>query len=505
MALRTPEEFRDSLRDDRTVYFQGERVRDVTAHPVLRIGVESAAVDYQIAEDPDNRHFAVVPGPDGQPSSRFFLAPRNSDDLLKRHLLIEAGSRICFGFPPFAKEGGSDALNTAALVSKKVDQQFGTGYHGRVEEFRRYLQQNDLSVAITMTDPKGDRSLRPSQQADKDLYLRMVAERRDGVVVRGAKAHITSSPYTNELFVLPCRQMTETDRDYAVAFAIPANSPGVKMIVSATAATPVRLMDHPVSSSYHIIESLVVFEDVFVPHERLFLKREWQYAGLAAHLFATYHRVTAAAYKYPFAELLVGAAKLMAEYNGLDRMSHIRDKLSWLVTYAETIRALTRAACMNPVEDRDTGMVYPDPILGNAAKFYFADNYHHCVKLVQDIAGGIVATVPSEEDYLNPETRPLLDKYLRGAADVPAEHRLRVIKLVKDLVASDMGGYWEVTSIHAEGSLAAQRLAVYGSADFPRYESAAKRAARIHDGTAGVYSGLGCWRDEESRNPKPKT
>lgn len=498
MGLRTADEFRQSLRDGRIVYFRGERVEDVTAHPVLRIGVESAAVDYQIAEQAEYRDFALTYTDDGRLVSRFFLAPRNADDLLKRHLLIETGSRICFGFPPFAKEGGTDALNAAAILSKKVDKQFGTGYHERVENFRRYLADRDLSVAIAMTDPKGERSLRPFEQADRDLYLRIVAERKGGIVVRGAKAHITSSPYTNELFVLPCRSMTEADRDYAVAFAVPANAPGVKMIASATAAAPWGTLDHPVSSSYHIIESLVVFEDVFVPEERVFLKGEWQYAGLAAHLFANYHRVTAAAYKYPFAELMVGAAKLIAEYNGLEQIAHIRDKLSWLAIYAETIRALSRAACANPVEDPDTGIVYPDPILGNAAKFYFADNYHQAVKLVQDIAGGIVVTAPWEEDYRNPETRPLLEKYLRGKPDVPAEHRFRAIKLIKDLVASELGGYWEVTSIHAEGSLAAQRLAVYGAADFSRYKSAAKRAARIRDGSDTLYSRLWCWRDSET-------
>jgi 4-hydroxybutyryl-CoA dehydratase / vinylacetyl-CoA-Delta-isomerase len=498
MALRTPDEFRQSLRDGRSLYFRGERVADVTAHPVLRVGVESAAVDYQIAETPEYQDFAVVFDKDGQPSSRFFQAPRTADDLLKRHQLIETGSRICFGFPPFAKEGGSDALNAAAIVTSRVDKQFGTKYYERVEQFRRDVQDGDLSVAIAMTDVKGDRSLRPSEQADKDLYVRIVAEHLEGIVVRGAKAHITSSPYTNELLVLPCRNLTEADKDYAVAFTIPANAPGVKLIVSDTAASDRDLLDHPVSGSYHIIESLVVFEDVFVPFERVFLKREWQMAGLAAHMFANYHRMTAAAYKYPFAELLVGTAKLIAEYSGLDRITHIRDKLAWLVTYAETIRGLSRAACVNPARDEDTDMVYPDPVLGNAAKFYFAENYHQAVKLAQDIAGGIVVTTPSERDYQNVEIRPLIEKYLSGKAGVPAEYRIKAIKLIKDLVASDLGGYWEVTSIHAEGSLAAQRLAIYGSADFARYRSAAKRAARIEYAGDTIYNALGCWRDEKA-------
>ena len=495
MGLRTPEEFRQSLRDGRSVHFQGRRVEDVTADPVLRIGVESAAVDYQLAEQMEYRGFAVIDGPDGRPSSRFFHPPTNAADLLARHRLIETGSRVCFGFPPFAKEGGTDGLNATAILAARVDAERGTRYAERVAAYRRFLQDRDLSIAIAMTDVKGDRSRRPSEQADPDLYVRIAEERPDGIVLRGAKAHITSSPYTNELLVMPCRSLSAADRDYAVVCAVPANAPGLTMIVGDTAASAASILDRPVSGSYHIIESLVVFDGVFVPAERVFLKGEWEYAGLAAQTFATCHRMTAAAYKYPFVELLVGAAKLMAEANGLDRVAHVRDKLAWLTTYAETIRALSLAACSSPAQDALSGLVTPDPILGNAAKFYFADNYHQAVRHVQDVAGGILVTAPSSADYESAETGPLVRKYLAGNAAMPSDHRFRLIKLVKDLVASDLGGYWEVTTIHAEGSLAAQRLAVYGAADFSRYRSAARRAARIQNPADPLYNALGCWKD----------
>lgn len=478
MALRSPEAFRQSLRDDRVVYFRGERVKDVTQHPVLRIGVETAAVDYQISEDPNCQGFAVVQLEDGEPVSRYLVPPRNAEDLLKRRQLVEAGSRICFGFPPFAKEGGTDALHAIAITTQRVDKALGTQYAPRVAAFRRHLQQGDLSLAIAMTDVKGDRSLRPFEQADPDLYLRKVKESRDGIVVRGAKAHITSAPYTNEILVLPTRTMTEADRDYALAFALPVTTPGLTIIARPTGA-PGGPDEYPVSSRADIIEGLVVFEDVFIPWERVFLNGEWQFAGLATHMFANFHRVTASAYKYPFAELLVGAALLMAEANGIDRIPHVREKIAWLVYYAETIAALSRAACEHPVVDADSGIAYPDPILGNAAKFFFADNYHQVVKMIQDIGGGILVTAPSTQDYENPALRPLIEKYLAGKAEVPASQRLRVIKLVKDLVASDMGGFWEVLTIHGEGSLAAEKLAIYGAADFERYRGAARRAAGL--------------------------
>ena len=478
MGLRTPEQFRNSLKDGRIVYYKGRRVEDVTTHPVLKVGVDSSAVDYELAETPEWRELAVVQTPEGEAFSRFFLPPRSPEDLLRRRKLVETGSRICFGFPPFAKEGGSDAVNALAILTAHCDASTGSRYAERLEAFRCILQREDPSISITMTDVKGDRSLRPSQQADPDLYVRKVRRVDGGMIVRGAKAHITTAPYTNEFCVLPTRAMTEADRDYAVAFAIPANTKGIR-IIARSGPWEEGLVDYPVANRAAMVEGLVIFEDVFIPDERIFLEGEWQFAGPLAGMFANFHRVTAAAYKYPFAELLAGAAQLIAEANGIERVAHVRDKIAWLVMYAESILALSEAACHKAIPDSLTGLCYPDPVVGNASKFFFADNYHQAVKAVQDIAGGIIATVPSEHDWNNTETRADLEKYMAGSQKVSAEERFKVIHLVKDLVASELGGFWEVTSLHAEGSLAAERLATYAHADMKRYRKAARRAAGL--------------------------
>ena len=479
MGLRTPEQFRESLRDGRVVFFKGRRVEDVTTHPVLKIGVDSSAVDYELAENSEFSELAVATySPQGEPYSRFFLPPRSPDDLLRRRKLCEVGSRICFGFPPFAKEGGSDAVNAVAILTAHCDKACGTRYHERLEAFRRYLQHEDLSISITMTDVKGDRALRPSQQPDPDLYVRKVKRVEGGIIVRGAKAHITTAPYTNEFCVLPTRAMAEADRDYALSFAIPANTQGIRIIARSGPWEEGRV-DYPVSNSASMVEGLVIFDDVFIPDERIFLDGEWQFAGPLAAMFANFHRVTAAAYKYPFAELLVGAAQLVAEANGIEKVSHVRDKMAWLVMYTESILALSEQACRKAHRDELTGLYYPDPVVGNASKFFFADNYHQAVKAVQDIAGGIISTVPSEHDWNNPETRADLEKYLAGGQKMSAEDRFKVIHLVKDLVASELGGFWEVTSLHAEGSLAAERLATYAHADMTRYRAVALRAAGL--------------------------
>lgn len=476
VALRTPAEFRASLQDGRAVYFEGERVADITQHPEIRVGIDTAALDYAITEDPANHSFAVATGLDGKPCSRFLTLPRSGEELLLRCQLVEKGSRMACGFPPFAKEGGADALNGLNIVVHHIDQQLGTEYAQRMAAFRRHLQQGDLSISVTMTDVKGNRTLRPAQQRDPDLYLRIVERRPDGIVVRGAKAHISSAPYTNELMVLPTRAMRAEEADYAVAFAVPPNTRGVHIVCRRPGGMNRSPEDFPVSTRFDVLEAMVIFDDVFVPWERVFMAGEWQFAGAVAVTFSNFHRVTAATYKYPFAELMVGAAHLIAEQNGLGSVTHVRDKIAFLVMYAETIRALAQAACLAPRRDEPSGAVHPDVTLGNAAKFFFADNYHQAVKAVQDIAGGLTITQPFARDWENPTLRPLLDKYLAGSGGTA--ERIAVFRLIRDMVASDMGGFWEITTLHAEGSLATERMAMYGSADFERYRAAALRAAR---------------------------
>jgi 4-hydroxybutyryl-CoA dehydratase/vinylacetyl-CoA-Delta-isomerase len=453
------------------VYYAGERIDDVTTHPALKLGIDTAAVDYSITENPENAEWATAKV-QGEMASRYLAAPFSAEDLLARRRLVEEGSRACFGFPPFAKEGGSDALNGTAVASRLVDKETGSDYFERLEAFRLQLVAGDLSVAVAMTDPKGRRDRRPHAQEDPDLYLRVVDRDGDGIVLRGAKAHLTSGYYTNEIIVLPTRQMREDDAGYAVACAVPANAPGVSMIVRPVLEATVH--ERPVAARADMVEALCIFDDVFVPHERVFLLGEHSFAGTYTERFATYHRVTAAAYKYPFAELMVGTALLLAEANGLEGVSHVREKIAWLATYAETISALSRAACEHPISDELTGQALPNPLLGNAAKLFFADHYHSAVKALQDIAGGLLVTAPTMADLANPEIGFLVAKYL--AAGVEGAERLRRFKLAKDLVASDLGGFWEVTSLHAEGSLAAERMAIMAGLDTDRYRRAAEAA-----------------------------
>jgi 4-hydroxybutyryl-CoA dehydratase/vinylacetyl-CoA-Delta-isomerase len=350
-----------------------------------------------------------------------------------------------------------------------------------VEAYRKHLQKNDLSFAMGLTDIKGDRGLRPSQQVHPDYYVRIEEETADGIIVSGAKTHISQAPLCNEILIAPCRAMREDDKAYAVAFGVPANAKGITMVSAEPEINAdTSLFDHPIAKSVFINDATIIFDKVFIPKERIFLKGEWEFAGQVAYMFANFHRLSAETYKSMELELFTGAATLMAEYNGIEKASHVRDKLTWLVMYAEAVEVLGKAACEYCTAEEDSSYVYPNPMIANICKYYFANNWHTATKYIQDIAGGIVATCPSGKDYFNPELHDILDKVFGGKAGVPTEHRLRMVKLVRDLTSC----YEDVLTIHAEGSLEAQKLSILALADFDRYKAAAKRAARIEDGTS---------------------
>ena len=479
MGLRTPQEYQASLQDDRVIYYKGEQVKDVTTHPTLRVAVDHASIDYRMAEDPRYRDLAVVEDPDtGALISRYYTLPRNSEDLLKRSQLIETATSLGRTLVVLIKEIGTDALFALHMLARYMDDHINTDYLPRVKAFYRHCADNDLAVAVAQTDVKGDRSLPPTAQEHPDYYVRIVEERPDGIVVRGAKIHTSVLTNANEVIVLPTRNMSEADKDYAVAFAIPVNTPGVKMICSPYGAPRQGSLDHPITSQHKMTETLTVFEDVFVPRERVFLQKEWQFAGVLAKTFVEFHRFTAISYKLPLTDTLAGAAQLIAEYNGLMRASHIREKITRLIAYTETLRGLTRQAALQcRVAEEDIAV--PSPLLVNIAKLHFAENYHQMIAYLQDISGGILVTAPGEDDLLNPETRPLIEKYLGGKAGIPTVDRLRLLSMISELTASDFAGYQAVLAVHAEGSIEAEKMTIHREYDFRNSLELAKYVAGL--------------------------
>jgi len=478
MALKTPQEYIESLKDGRVVYCNGERVADVTDHPVLNVCRDWMAMDYVLNNDPAFQDLLTEVREDGERVSFALVPQRSREDLLRLREVVKLWARVCYGKPPGAKFVAKDGLNSLTVVSRRIDKKYGTHYADNVEAYRKYLQDNDMAFAMGLTDTKGDRSLRPSQQAHPDYYVHIVEERDDGIVVSGAKTHISQAPLCNEILIAPCRAMREDDKAYAVAFGVPVNAEGLTLISAEPEITAdTDLFDHPISKSVFINDATIIFDKVFIPNERIFLKGEWEFAGQVAYMFANFHRLSAETYKAMELELFTGAASLMADYNGIEKAPHVREKLTWLVMYTEAVEVLGKAACEYCISEADSDLVYPNPMIANICKYHFADNWHQATKYIQDIAGGIVATCPSSKDFFNPEIHDLLDRALGGKAGVPTENRLRLVKLIRDLTSS----YEDVLTIHAEGSLEAQKLSILVMGDFDRYKASAMRAARIEN------------------------
>ncbi|MBI3968640.1 MAG: gamma-aminobutyrate dehydratase [Chloroflexi bacterium] len=481
MPLRTPQQYVDSLKDGRSVYFRGQPVPDVTTHPVIGQAVKHACIDYEMAEDAQHRDLATATAPDSaKPFSRYYKLPQNTDDLLKRSALIEEATRIGATVVILIKEIGTDALFGLHLIANQMDEQLGTKYLGRVRDFYRYCRDNDLALAVAQSDPKGDRRRGPSEQVHPDYYLHVVDRNDKGIVVRGAKVHTSVSTNSNEIIVLPTRAMGPNDGDYAVAFATPANAPGLKMIASSYGSREHNDFEQPISSKHKMMETLTIYDDVFVPWERVFMCGETQFAGPLALAFVEFHRFTAISYKLPLVDVFVGATQLMAEYNGIEKVPHVREKIFKLANYAETLRALTRHAAMECHHD-PVGLAVPNTLVVNMAKFHFATSYHQMLNYVQDITGGLIVTNVSKEDLEHPELGKYVDHYLGGKAGIRTEDRLRAINLVAELTANDLGGYHAVLAVHAEGSIEAEKLAIVRATNVAKSVAYAKELAGIND------------------------
>ncbi len=472
MALRTAEQYKAGLRDDRKVYILGNKVPDVTEDPYIKVGVETAAFDFLLADHPEMHELAVMEEPStGEQVSRYFEVPDYPEAVAKRHELVKGACSVADGALPFVKDVGTDIMNAITAVARVAGNK---KYLDRITEYRRHCAINDLTLAGAVTDVKGDRSKGPSQQSSPDYYVRVVDETEDEIVVSGAKAHITASAYADEIIVIPPRAMSEQDADYAVSFAVPANTPGITQICrpnfryedTGHFPTPRPRRGH--------VEALVVFDNVRVPKDRVFMLREWPAAQGLAYAFSAFHRFTAVTYKIPILEYMTGLAMLAAEANGVHKTSNIRERFVNLIRYTETTKSLAKAAALDPQDFGGSGLYVANTLTANMAKLHFASQFHDFVRDIQDIAGGLLVTQPTYKDWQNEETRPYLEKYMGGAGEFNAEQRLKLMSTLHHVVASDFAGWHEVCSIHAEGSLAAQKMMLLAEAPSKDY----KRKAR---------------------------
>ncbi len=480
MALKNAEAYKESLRSlNLKVYAGGERIQNIVDHPLTMPHVNSAAMTYELAHDPTAEDLmTAVSHLTNKRINRFTCIHRSTGDLIKKvKMLRMIGQRTgtCF-----QRCVGFDALNALFSVTYEMDAELKTEYHQRFCQYLRYIQENDLMVAGSMTDPKGDRSLRPHQQADPDLYLRLVKKDRDGIFVRGAKAHQTGIVNSHEMLIMPTVALGEEDRDYAVACAVPTDAPGVLHIFGRQTNDERKFgtIDQG-NARYGIVggEALTILEDVFVPWDRVFMCGEHRYAGALVERFASYHRQNYGGCKAGVADVIIGSAALLAEYNGVAGASHIRDKLTEMIHLNETLYCCS-LACSSEGHPTPAGNFFVNPLLANVVKQNVTRFIYEICRISHDIAGGFIATLPSEKDLLHPETAGYIDKYFRGKDSVKTEDRIRVARLLENMT----GGTALAESMHGAGSPQAQRIMILRQANIDHKKNLARALAGVTTG-----------------------
>jgi 4-hydroxybutyryl-CoA dehydratase/vinylacetyl-CoA-Delta-isomerase len=413
----------------------------------------------------------------GQTVNRFTHLHQSAPDLVtkvKMQRVLGQKTGCCF-----QRCVGMDAFNALDSVTYEMDRALGTEYHAR---FRRYLQDvqtRDLVVDGAMTDPKGDRRSSPSQQADPDLFVHIVERKSNGIIVRGAKLHQTGALNSHEIIVMPTQSLTEPDKDYAVSFAIPADAPGVVLIVGRQPSDTRKLEDGQRdvgNREFGGHEAVIVLDDVFVPWDRVFMAGEYAFSGMLVERFAGYHRQSYGGCKPGVGDVLIGAAQALAQYQGVDKASHVKDKIVEMIHLNETLYACG-IACSAEGKPTASGTYLIDLLLANVCKLNVTRFPYEIARLAQDIAGGLLVTLPSEKDFANSEVGAYLEKYLRGVADDATEDRCRMLRLLENLTLGPGAAAYLTESMHGAGSPQAQRIMLARLADLEAKARLAKRLA----------------------------
>ena len=483
MALMTGEQYIESIRKlNMQVYMFGKKVESPVDDPILRPSLNSVRMTYDLAQLPEYQELMTVISPEtGERINRFTHIHRSTEDLrnkVKMQRLLGQQTAACF-----QRCVGMDAFNAVYSTTYEVDEKYGTHYHENFRKFMLTVQSRDLTVDGAMTDPKGDRSKAPHEQADPDLFLRVVERRSDGIVVRGAKMHQTGILNSHEVIVMPTISMGPEDRDYAVSFAVPVDTQGIYMIIGRQSCDTRKLEGSELdvgNSEFGGVEALTVFDDVFVPNDRIFLCGETEFAGMMVERFAGYHRQSYGGCKVGVGDVLIGAAAVAADYNGCAKASHIKDKLIEMTHLNETLYCCG-IACSAEGHPTASGNYIIDLLLANVCKQNVTRFPYEIVRLAEDIAGGLVVTAPSEADFRDPKLGPVIDKYLRAAPGVTTENRLRILRLIENLCLGTAAVGYRTESMHGAGSPQAQRIMIARQGNLARKKELAKKLAHVQE------------------------
>ncbi|BCS95613.1 4-hydroxybutyryl-CoA dehydratase [Desulfoluna limicola] len=478
--MKTAAEYEESLRKlNLNVYQFGKKVENVVDDPIIRPSMNAVAATYECAHMAEYEDLITATSHiTGKKINRFTHIHQSTEDLVKKTKmcrLLGSLTGCCF-----QRCVGMDAMNALSMTTFDIDAKYGTEYNKRFLAYLEFVQENDLVCDGAMTDPKGDRSLPPHKQADPDMFLHVVEEREDGIVVRGAKAHQTGAVNSHEIIIMPTISMREEDKDYAISFALPSDADGITYIMGRQSCDTRKLEEGTIDRGnvlYGGHEALVVFDDVFVPWDRIFMYKEWDFAGQLVEQFASYHRQSYAC-KAGVGDVLIGATQTIAEFNGAQKASHVKDKIIEMNHLNETLFCGS-VACAAEGHKEQSGTYLVNTLLANVCKQNVTRFPYEIARLAQDIAGGLMVTLPSEEDFTSPEVGKWVKKYFKGDDSVATEDRMRMLRLIENITLGTAAVGYLTESMHGAGSPQAQRIMISRQVNLKQKQKVAKRLCGI--------------------------
>jgi len=479
MKLKNGAEYIESLRQlNPTIYYKGKRIEDVTRHPATAPHVRAAAMTYALAASKEHRDLATATSHlTGRTISRFTHVHQSVEDLIKKIKLLRVlGQKTgtCF-----QRCVGHDGINATYSVAYEIDQKYGTDYFERLKKWLIEIQDENLMVVGAMTDPKGDRSRSPADQADPDQYVHIADRRADGIVIRGAKLHMTGGVNSHEILVMPTIAMDERSKDYAVICALPVDAPGVTMIFGRQASDDRRDKRERIDvgkPSFGAVggEAVIAFEDVFVPAERIFMDGQTEFTPAIVYRFAAHHRANYGACKTGLMDVLIGAVSYLTQIQGTAKASHVRDKVTEMIHLCETLYS-SSIACSAEGWPTASGAYMVDTMLANVCKQNVTRFHFEIARLAVDLAGGFIATLPSQYDLESEDVGHLVKKYFTGVKGIPWKDRIKIARLIEAMT----GGTALVESMHGAGSPQAQRVMIFREGDLDKKIKLAKALVGI--------------------------
>lgn len=487
----TAKEYIESLRKMNTrVYMFGEKIDNWVDHPIIRPSINCVAMTYAMAQDPQYKDLMTVKSNlTGHTVNRFTHLHQSPEDLVRKIKMLRLlGQKTASCFQRCV---GMDAFNAVYSTTYEVDQAHGTQYHENFKKFLTMVQDNDFTVDGAMTDAKGDRSKAPHEQSDPDMYLRVVERREDGIVVSGAKCHQTGSINSHWHIFMPTIAMSEGDKDWAVSFACPTDADGMYMIYGRQSCDTRKLEDAGIdvgNVKFCGQEALVILDHVFIPNEYIFLNGEHEFTGMMVERFAGYHRQSYGGCKVGVGDVVIGATALAAEYNGVEKASAVKDKLIEMTHLNETLYSCGIACSCEGCATK-AGNYQIDLLLANVCKQNVTRYPYEIVRLAEDIAGGLMVTMPSEKDFNSdlPVGREgetisqICNKYFATREGVSTEDRQRVMRFLENMCLGAAAVGYRTESLHGAGSPQAQRVMIARQGNIQGKKQLAKNIVGIKE------------------------